>query len=367
MVASIRSFTARFDGSGFNTSGIRMDSSDVTQYTVLWGDGTRTAVDTDADPDNAGNFIGKSAHTYASGDYTMLIKDRPDDAGTPNAKLFVYMHSDATTDLTVTTGGNKDMVLAGAGNDVISTGAGDDWISGGSDGDDTINGGKGDDVVLGDTGNDHLIGGDGNDLVGGGQGDDVISGGTGNDSLFGDEGNDTMHGGADNDYIGGGDGDDKLYGDAGNDLMEGGAGNDKLYGGDGNDWLDGGAGQNQLTGGAGADSFHFTAPVVATATAAAVAAPDKTTITDFSGTGGDNDQIDISGFAATAGVSELSFIGSDRFHGENGEVRYAHTGNGNTLVQIDTDGDKHSDYQITLTGVHDLQAGDFVLGHGMMI
>jgi hypothetical protein len=37
----------------------------------------------------------------------------------------------------------------------------------------------------------------------------------------------------------------------------------------------------------------------------------------------------------------------------------------NTLVQIDADGDKHSDYQITPVGSHNLQAGDFVLGHGI--
>jgi len=360
-MTAINSFTARFDGSGFNTSGILMESATIGRYKVFWGDGTQEVVD--GTPDDGGNIIARIAHTYASGDYEIRVKDVPDDPATPVAKLLVYMHSDATTDYVITTGGLRDMVLAGAGNDVINTGAGNDWISGGSDGDDTINGGLGDDVILGDTGNDRLIGGDGNDLIGGGQGNDIVNGGAGNDSLFGDEGNDTIRGGDDGDFIGGGDGDDRLYGDAGNDLIEGNAGNDKLFGGDGNDRLDGGSGQNQLTGGTGADAFYFAAPVIATL----VAAPDKTTIMDFSGTGGDNDQIDIGEFAAVAGVSELSFVGDGAFTGANGEVRYSHNAGGNTLVQIDTNGDKHSDFQIALVGLHDLQAGDFVLGHGMMI
>jgi Ca2+-binding RTX toxin-like protein len=311
MVAIFNSFSARFDSSGFNTSGFHMDSLTTDQYKVLWGDGTQDVVN--GVDDGMGFIVATIAHTYASGDYQVRINDLPNDPNTPIAKFMVYAHSDTVTDLTITTGGLSDMVLAGAGNDVIKTGAGNDWISGGPDCDDTINGGAGNDVIFGDTGNDHLVGGDGGDFIGDGTGDDVVLGGAGFDTLNGDEGNDLLRGGDDQDVLHGGDNDDKLYGDAGDDIITGDAGNDKLFGGDGQDMLDGGTGQNQLTGGADADYFFFAPPISATLAAAAAVAPNKTTIMDFSSinTGGDGDRIDLMGYAFFLGppLATTSAIG----------------------------------------------------------
>ena len=72
----------------------------------------------------------------------------------------------------------------------------------------------------------------------------------------------------------------------GNDVLLGGNGTDTLNGGAGNDLLTGNAGSDTLTGGAGADHFRFNAPT-----------DGMDHITDFSGTGGQGDTIDIAGAA----------------------------------------------------------------------
>ncbi len=72
----------------------------------------------------------------------------------------------------------------------------------------------------------------------------------------------------------------------GNDVLLGGSGTDTLNGGAGNDLLAGNAGGDTLTGGAGADHFRFSAPT-----------DGIDHITDFSGTGGQGDTIDIAGAA----------------------------------------------------------------------
>lgn len=135
---------------------------------------------------------------------------------------------------------------------------------------------------------------------------------------------------------------DALFGLAGNDILQGGTGADFLFGGSGNDVLEGGAGADQLHGGAGKDRFLFKT--------AADAKGDL--ILDFAA----GDLLDFSALAAH------HFIGSERFNGVAGEIRYMNFGNNQSFfstyfgfyvsvspeIEIDTDGDGTADVSIRL-------------------
>ncbi len=342
MSVALRSFMVDWNLSGFDTAGLMIIGTNEPGYMISWGDGSPVEV---VHPP-VGSDIVQTFHSYAAdGTYAIVVNDKPNDPATPAIKLMAYMYSGDTTDLAITTtGGRMDMVLGGSGNDMLKSGIGNDWISGGSAGDDMLFGGDGSDVIFGDVGNDMVRGGNDSDFIYGGDGDDKLYGDAGFDFINGDAGNDKLYGGGDTDFMDGGDGNDKLYGD------------------DGSDRLDGGAGMDQLTGGAGVDTFHFTAPV-----AAFVAPPvsERDTIMDFSSIntpGGDGDVIDVHSFADAAGVGQLTFRDyGEKFGGTAGELRVAANLAGNTLVQIDIDGDKHADFDFMVKGTTSLQANDFFL------
>jgi Ca2+-binding RTX toxin-like protein len=161
---------------------------------------------------------------------------------------------------------------------------------------------------------------------------DFIRGGFGNDSIFAYAGNDTA------------------YGDAGNDKIYAGNGNDKVYGGSGNDLLWGGLGADVLNGDAGSDVFVYNE--------VAESVPGKThdTIVAF------QPGVDIINLRTidadtdgTKGNQSFTFIGGQKFHGVDGELRFA-----NGLLQGDVDGDKRPDFEIVI-GATKLVAADFVL------
>ena len=82
---------------------------------------------------------------------------------------------------------------------------------------------------------------------GGGSSDhDHLNGTTSNNTLFGGAKEDTLAGMAGNDTLNGGSGDDKVWGGSGNDNLSGGTGADLLVGGFGADRMDGGAGNDIL-------------------------------------------------------------------------------------------------------------------------
>lgn len=201
--------------------------------------------------------------------------------------------------------------------------------------------------VTGSTGNDSYSGTRFGDTVQGRAGNDVLSGLRGADVLSGGAGADTLSGGAGADSLVGGVGNDALSGGGGADLLSGGRGIDTLSGGTGADTLSGGGGRDVLTGGRAADHFVFGS--------AAGAQGDR--ITDFSVTSGD--VIDLTAIEAEDGAA-LSFIGTDRFSGEAGELRFVFR-NGDTRVQADLDGDGRADFTILLTGEKTLTAEDFLL------
>jgi Ca2+-binding RTX toxin-like protein len=235
---------------------------------------------------------------------------------------------------TLVGGSGNDSLSGDDGNDVLSGGAGNDSLSGGT-GNDLLSGGSGNDVISGGDGDDGIVwnDGDGSDVIDGGLGTDILEvngsnlvgdafvlsldtttltssdlllrrtnlppvalnvdfvqtieifGNGGNDSLVvnnltgslldrvifsGDTGNDQLNGsntnvqvigfgGSGNDTLQGGSASDELFGDDGNDSLMGWSGNDILSGGAGNDRLDGyaftGTEFDTLTGGSGSDTF----------------------------------------------------------------------------------------------------------------
>lgn len=307
-----------------------------------------------------------------------------------------------------------DLILALAGNDTITGLAGADTIDGGS-GDDIIYGNNATNWRDGET--DILTGNVGNDTIYAEFGD-VVDGGAGLDRLYldlsgateaqtldfrpttigvdvglgdllrvdlplgagrlsnvevvekliGTDFNDVLRmanvgkngsevsAGLGDDLVRNMTGDNKLFGEEGDDILQTGRGADRLDGGAGNDRLMGGAGQDTLIGGAGKDLFIF---ADGDSSASRLKAD---LIVDFSQD--EKDKIDLARMDAIVGTADVddsfTFIGSDKFSGTAGELRFAQL-DGQTFVTGDTDGDGKGDFQIELNGEIDLTIKDFNL------
>ena len=299
-------------------------------------------------------------------------------------------------------GNASDNRLEGrGGNDALSGGGGADTLLGG-DGDDLVKGQKGGDDLLGDAGDDRLYGGAGNDQLFGGSGADILQGHSGDDTLTGGAGDDLyfvdslgdtvveeegagidevrVHkldyvlpdnvevlrissghysgtGNALANEINGSNGNNAILGLGGNDILRGRGGSDTIDGGAGNDVIAGNAGRDFLTGGSGADRFVFTS-----ITDSAPGPVNADVITDFSQAQGDRVQLAAIDAIPGGADDKFAFIGTAAFSGTAGELRYRHeAGTGDTLVEMDVDGDGVRDMTIRLTGTHDLVAGDFIL------
>ncbi|WP_341367465.1 M10 family metallopeptidase C-terminal domain-containing protein [Yoonia sp. BS5-3] len=270
-------------------------------------------------------------------------------------------NNDATIDLRAATlqyadggGGYLSYVEGIAGGYTIANGAVIENATGG-DGDDTLIGNAVDNVLVGNGGSDEIIGGrgddeidtgTGNDEANGNSGSDEISADSGTNTLFGSSGFDDITGGTGVDIIDGGSGDDNISGGNGGDTIYGGKGDDTISGDGGADIIIGGLGADTLTGGAGADDFvfEFISDSYADSTR-------RDTITDFE-TG--TDDIDLSN------IGGLTFVGTTGFSNTAGEVRLEESG-GDTIVQLDSDGDGNADLEIFVDGVTGLSSGDFIL------
>lgn len=208
-------------------------------------------------------------------------------------------------------------------------------------------------------GADILRGSQGGDWIDGLAGDDRIEGRGGDDRLEGGAGNDRLLGGDGRDRLAGQGGHDRLWGGEGRDILIGGSGHDRLAGGGGNDVLAGGGGGDRLSGGAGADRFVFD---FARETGPRAGARDV--IADFQAHVA-GERIDLSGIDASLaaeGDNAFAFLGTEAFDQANadGGLRYVQR-NGSTIVQGSTDGDTAPEFEIELTGLHALTAGDFIL------
>ncbi|MEZ0318206.1 MAG: cadherin-like domain-containing protein [Methylophilaceae bacterium] len=321
--------------------------------------------------------------------------------GSSNMVSYFYATAAVTIDLNIADGVAQD--TKGAGIDTLSNFSNiqgsrfNDTLNGdqqanfirGDLGNDTITGGAGNDTLLGESGNDWLSGGADNDILVGGLGNDILDGeggidtanyetattgvkvnlaitiaqntvGAGSDKLlniediFGSSFADTLTGDEFANTLNGADGNDQLIGAGGNDKLLGGAGNDSLTGGQGADSLTGGAAKDILTGGEGADHFIFNS------VSESLSGATADTIADFSHA--QLDLIDLSAIDAissTSGINDaFSFIGTDAFGNIAGQLRF--DANSNSVFG-DTNGDGTADFQITLTGVNSLDAGDFLL------
>ena len=292
------------------------------------------------------------------------------------------------------TGGNNDtIIVGGAGNDILNGGtdaffSGNDTLNGGGAGSDTadyttatsavtvslliagaqntgastgsdtltaidnLRGSAFSDRLTGDAAVNRLDGGTGNDVILGGAGGDILAGGGGTDTLS---------------YAGSATGvtvslfaNTASGGDAASDMISGferliGSGaDDKLTGSAAANVLAGGGGRDVLKGGLGNDVFDYNAIAEST-----VALAGRDMISDFNDAAAD--KIDLSTLDAIAGGANNSFIfiGSGPFSAL-GQVR-AFASGANTIIDINTTGTNAADMRIFLTGLHTLDAADFVL------
>ncbi|MEM7506457.1 MAG: hypothetical protein AAF415_06905 [Pseudomonadota bacterium] len=260
------------------------------------------------------------------------------------------------------TGTGQGETLTGeAAIDVLEGLSGNDVLIG-LGGDDTLLGGGGDDTLIGGAGRDHFDGSAGSDTVsyegsairnqadiqglnagiGDAEGDtfdrvENLAGGTFIDVLFGDQ--------RDN-IVSGNQGSDRVQGRAGDDTLDGGVGFDKLYGN---------AGADVMTGGGGNDRFIYFQ-----FSDSRVGVGNRDVITDFNA----GDRIELSRLDAdeTQNFNQaFDFIGTAQFTAA-GQLRFFQSvGQDRTILLADSDGDGAADFQIELSGLVDLEAGDFVL------
>ncbi len=250
----------------------------------------------------------------------------------------------------------------------------------GTDGDDSYTGTAFDDKIVATLGADTYDGGDGSDMItfsnfetgvvvdlgaGTGPNGTVLSnienvvGSSFNDIILGSAEANSIKGGAGDDRVYGLDGDDWISGANGNDIIHAGSGNDRVIGGGGNDDITGRLGADVMSGNGGADTFRYYNPTDGVFDSG-LAQADRDVITDFKSGA---DLLDFSAMDAnqtTEGDDAFVFLGTDKFTGEAGELRYQ-LNNKVTVVAGDVDGDGKADFKIDLSGKVDLTELDFVL------
>lgn len=394
----------------FTNGGDTLDySADFVIRTGSGNDVIQTNAGNDFIDAGAGNDLieggaGTDTVSYESAGSAVAVglnrQDQEQDTGGAGLDTLRQIENVTGSDFDDTITGNRfdNRLLGLDGADTINARAGDDVVNGGN-GNDFLKGAAGDDLLRGQGDDDTLQGGDGNDTLEGGFGNDLLFGQLGSDTLIGGSGDDIylidefdtlvedaggghdevrmfgfdytlgenledlrIRGGAvdgtgnalDNNIIGSSN-HNTLSGLDGNDYLDGKAGLDTLFGGDGNDVLIGGDSRDTLTGGTGADRFVFRDIGESRANA-----NFADTITDFDSSEGD--KISLSAIDAVLGGEDdaFTFIGKDAFSGTAGELRFKFDG-GDTIVQVDVDGDAQIDMSIRLTGEHELIANDFLI------
>jgi Ca2+-binding RTX toxin-like protein len=224
----------------------------------------------------------------------------------------------------------------------------------------TIQGNAGSNALRGQGGIDTLQGFGGNDTYFVGADTDTVIDSGGFDTLSSSITRDlngfagierlVLEGSADINGIGNGL-DNAMYGNSGRNNLQGGAGADTLVGG---------LGRDAMGGGSGNDMFDFNA-----AAETGITASTRDKIGDFVH---GQDKIDLSTIDANGALAgdAFTFIGVAGFNHAAGELRYVQIDNANnaldeTIIEADIDGNGIADFQIGLTGLVTLSAGDFVL------
>ena len=240
--------------------------------------------------------------------------------------------------------------------------------------------------LIGDTGSNVLTGNSGNNIIDAGNGTDLIIGDGGIDTMIGGGGNDTFDVDVAGDVVTelAGGGTDTVrsgtlslslskYANVERLLLTGSAnlnltGNslaNALTGNSGANVLIGGTGRDTMAGGSDGvrDVFDFNAVKESGKTATT-----RDVIKDFQHLIDDIDlsTIDSNGLAAGNAAFKFLAMKGAAFTGVKGQLHwlqqnFAGTANDKTIVEGDIDGDKHADFQIEITGLKTLTAGDFIL------
>ncbi|WP_137157897.1 M10 family metallopeptidase C-terminal domain-containing protein [Rhizobium sp. FKL33] len=145
-------------------------------------------------------------------------------------------------------------------------------------------------------------------------------------------------------YVFGGDGVDTFIGGKATDLFQGEADADVLNGGAGKDYLTGGLDKDSLSGGDGADVFTISEVEDST-----LSNPDR--ILDFSLKQKDQLAFSSSVDANTllGGSQDFDFIGSTKFSGDAGELRFRYKGD-LTYLEGNIDADKTAEFRVIFEG-----------------
>jgi Ca2+-binding RTX toxin-like protein len=255
----------------------------------------------------------------------------------------------------------------------------------GWDGDDTLEGGSGNDVLHGGTGNDLMRGGAGDDTYTVESLGDIVIEQPDNgidtvlviasyilpdnvenltvSSLFhdaidgtGNALNNVITGNDGDNKLDGGDGNDTIYSEWGNDIVSGGNGNDVLFGTATMSELLSGNDADTLTGGAGDDRFAYTSFNFA------YNISNKTgdIITDFAN---GNDVLDLRDLLTDAYANAQFLIGDPI---AQGFLRLVDV-DGNTQVQIDSDGTETASGFTTLVTVKGIAPDGLKIGQNLLV
>jgi Ca2+-binding RTX toxin-like protein len=269
---------------------------------------------------------------------------------------------------------------------------------------DSLGGDDGVNQLMGMDGNDTLKGFGGADSLHGGNGNDTLIGMDGADVLRGDSGNDTLNGGAGADTMLGGTSSDTYYVDNGADEVTEVAGqgaNDRvrtstsyslaagseveilettdptaataislggneyantIIGNAGTNVIVGGAGFDTMVGGGGADVYVWGS---ITEMGSTLGANSDTLGSEFNAAIGDLivlSLIDADG-NANNGDTAFTFIGdaSNQLFSAAGQLSWFNEPGSDTYILLNTDGDVAADGVIRVLGVHEVDAGWFVL------
>ena len=326
-----------------NKDGIDVISFAANGNTVVLDDMFVDASDSDAvELANGANTITSLSTNGVTGTVTI--------GGTGTVTLADGVNSKVTLKDSVNTA-----VVSGTGSDTITGGTGTDTITLGS-GNDTINAGSGNDAIKVATSNlttsDDIDGEGGTDtltLTGGGS---ISLTSSFNTQLSNIE---TLAVAAGSNYT-------ITFGDtynailtvdgsalaSGNTLIvdiSANASNFTATGGDDGDTFTSGEGVFTMTGGTGADTFEYTNEAYSTSSS-------RDVIADFSGSsGGENDQIDITGFTGSVGTAFI-YNPDASFNSVTGEFIVTQSGS-HTILQYDSDADASSDWEIQLSNYTD--------------
>lgn len=226
------------------------------------------------------------------------------------------------------------------------------------------------DILIGSNTVNELIGKEGADYLDGGLGNDRLFGGTGNDiyvinaagdQLFEQGGIDTVRSTITKTLANGFE-NLTLLGNAGLNATGNAAAN-VLIGNSGINKLTGGTGRDTMTGGGARDIFDFN-----TATESGKTASTRDKITDFIHNVDDIDLSTVDANGTAAGNAAFTFLAAANaaFTGAKGQLHWfqinaAGAANDKTIIEGDLNGDKRADFQIELTGLKTLSAGDFIL------